>query len=490
MDEKDDCKEMNAKNSKSVASNLFWKLAERITAQLVTMVVSVILARILDTSHYGIISMVTIFITIANVFVSDSFGSALIQKKNADSLDFSSVLYFNIAFSIVLYIILFFSAPFITSFYGEGYEILTPVMRVLSLRLILSAINSVQQAYVARQMIFKKFFWATLFGTIISGIVGIKMAYAGFGVWALVAQYLTNTTIDTIILQLALRRWPIKAFSIERLRGLLGFGSKVLFTGLIITLYQELRALIIGKLYSSQDLAFYDKGKQFPSLIVTNINTSIGAVLFPKMSKEQDDTSRVKETTRTSVRFSSYIMSPMMLGLAAVAEPFIRLLLTEKWVPCAHLLQIFCIFYLFQPIQTANTQATKAIGRSDIVLKLEIFRDLFQLIVTLIVMWISVDAIVLSMALMSFFFVFVNGYPNIKLINYSFKEQVLDVFPNIFLSLIMAIFVMLLGRIPLKPLPLLILQIVSGGLMYFILSVITKNREFTLLIQRIKGHIS
>lgn len=426
---------------------------------LVTTIVSIILARLLDPSHYGVIAIVTIFITIANVFVSDGFGNALIQKKEADSLDFSSVLYFNLVLSFVLYGVLFFIAPFISAFYGAGYEILTPVIRVLGLRLILSAINSVQQAYISRKMIFKKFFWATLIGTVVSGIVGIFMAYNGFGVWALVAQYLTNTTLDTIVLQFVLNKWPVKAFSWDRIKGLINYGYKVLLTSLIITGYQEVRALIIGKLYSSEDLAYYDKGKQFPNLIVTNINTSIGAVIFPKMSQIQDEKEKVKAITRSSVQYSSYVMTPLMLGLAAIAPNFVTVLLTEKWLPCVPLLQLFCFFYVFQPIQTANTQATKALGRSDLTLKLEIFRDIIQLSVLVVVMWISVDAIVVSMAVMSFFFVFVNGYPNIKLIDYSLREQVSDFISPLIMSIAMMVIVMIIGLLKINPVVLVLVQL-------------------------------
>lgn len=476
-------------NNRGVLYNLIWKFAERITAQLVTLIVSIVLARMLDPSHYGVISMVTIFITIANVFVSDGFGSALIQKKNADAVDFSSVLYFNVLFSIVLYVILFWCAPFISKFYGSGYEILTPVTRVLGLRLILTSINSVQQAYVSRHMIFKKFFWSTLFGTVISGIVGIVMAYHGFGVWALVAQYLTNTTIDTLVLQIVLNKWPIKAFSWQRLKTLLNYGYKILLTNLTITGYQELRALIIGKLYSSNDLAFYDKAKQFPNLVVTNINTSISAVLFPKLSQEQDEVTRVKYITRQSVKFSAYIMSPVMLGLAAIASPFISVILTDKWLPCVPLLQVFCFFYLFQPIQTANTQAIKALGRSDLALKLELIRDIIQLVSLVCVMWISVDAIVISMASLSLLFVFINGYPNIKLINYTVKEQIVDFMQPLVMSVIMMVGVLLLGTLNINKILLLTLQVILGGSIYILLSIITKNSEFNYFVKLAKDKL-
>ncbi len=472
---------MSKKNG--VIENLSWKFAERILAQLVTFVVSIILARILEPADYGLISIVTIFITLANVFVSDGFGSALIQKKDADELDFSTVLIFNVVLSIFLYFILYFTAPFISEFYGEGYEMLVPVLRVLSLRLILSAINSVQQAYIAKQMLFQKFFWATLSGTIISAFVGIGMAILGYGVWSLVVQYLVNTFIGTIVLAVSIGiKFKIR-FSVQRLKNMVGYGGRILGTGLIITGFVELRALIIGKLYSSADLAYYDKGRQFPNLIVTNINSSISAVLFPKMSNEQDNKVRIKEMTRNAIRFSAYIMCPMMFGLAAVAESFVMIVLTEKWLPCVSLLQLFCIVYLFQPIHTANIQAIKAIGRSDIYMKLEMIKKLLEIVVLLVVMWISVDAIVFSMAILTTLFTFVNAYPNIKLLNYSFNEQMHDILPAIIMSLVMALSVSLVGFCKINVLLKLIVQIVVGGSVYLILSVITKNEEFSTLVK-------
>ena len=466
--------------------NLAWKFAERILAQLITFVVSIVLARMLDPSHYGTVALVTIFITIANVFVSDGFGSALIQKKDADKLDLTSVLIFNIGFSIVLYLVLFFCAPLISHFYGEGYEILTPVLRVLGLRLIPTGINSVQQAYVSKNMIFKKFFLATLFGTVLSGIVGIGMAYAGFGVWALVAQYLTSTTVDTIVLALSIGNIYCRGFSFVRLKGLLGFGSKILASGLLIVGYQELRALIIGKLYSSQDLAYYEKGRSFPNLIIANINTSIGAVLFPKMASEQDDRTKIRNTTRNSIRFSAYVMCPLMIGLAAVATPFIRLLLTEKWLPCVPLLQLFCIVYLFQPIHTANMQAIKAVGRSDIMLKLEIIKKTVELVAIAITMWYGVPAIVVGMAVCATLFTLFNAYPNIKLIDYTFKEQMADILPSIAMSAIMFVAVSFMQRLPITDLPMLMLQVLTGAVVYVLLSVMTKNKEFMYILHLIK----
>lgn len=467
-------------------SNLSWKFAERMSAQLVTLVVSIVLARLLSPADYGIISIVTIFITFANVFVSDGFGSALIQKKFVDALDYSSVLYFNVAFSVVLYVILFLCAPLISQFYGEGYEVLTPVIRVLGIRIIVSGINSIQQAYVSRKMIFKKFFLSTWSATLLSAFVGIYMAYEGFGVWALVWQYLTNTTVSTVVLAISLGKKPILKFSFERVKSMLGFGSKILGTRLLITGFEEIRALIVGKVYSSQDLAFYDKGKQFPHLVVNNINTSIGAVLFPKMSQQQDEREKVRETMRKSIRFSSYFMCPLMLGLAVVAEPFVRVVLTEKWLPCVRLLQLFCVFYLFQPIHTANMQAIKAIGRGDVYFKLEVVKKIIELVALLCFMWISVEAIVVSMAIMSTAFIFLNALPNQRLLSYSILAQLKDIFPSLGMSLIMSIFVYVFGLIPMNSIVSLLLQIFIGVAVYITLSAVTRNQEFKYFINLLK----
>ena len=482
---------MNAKSSQGVINNLLWKFSERITAQLVTVIVSIVLARILEPSHYGIIAIVLIFITFANVLVSDGLGSALIQKKNVDALDYSSVLFFNFALSLFLYFILFFTAPCITSFYGSGYELLTPVIRVLSLRIILSSVNSVQQAYIAKKMMFKKFFLATLLGTILSAIAGISMAYAGFGVWALVAQYLTNTTVDTIVLFISLKRLPLFRFSFLRLKSLLSFGFQILTTSLLITSYQEIRAVIIGKLYSSSDLAFYDRGKQFPFLIVNNINTSIGAVLFPVMAQKQDSLEAVKTTTRNSIRFSSYLMSPMMLGLAALANPLVSLILTNKWLPCVPLMQLFCIVFLFQPIHTANIQAIKAVGRSDIQLKLEIIKKSIELLSLILVMRISVFAIVISMAILTTLYTFINAFPNIRILNYSFKEQMSDIVPSLSMSLVMFTFVYYAGSLSISnTMVKLLIQVVIGISVYLILSILTRNPQFKYLLSFVRTGIN
>lgn len=467
----------------STLKNLGWKFLERISSQFVQLVVSIVLARILSPNDYGIVAMVTIFIVLANVIIEGGFSSALVQKKNADDIDFSTVFYFSIVFSLLLYIVLFFTAPYISLFYGDGFQMLVPVLRVLGIQVIIFAINSVQQAYVQKQMLFRNFFWATLIGTMTSAIIGLMMAYSGCGVWAIVGQQLTSTTINTLTLYVVTRKLPILAFSFKRLKGLFDYGIKLLGASFLVAGYQELRSLVIGKLYSPQDLAFFDRGKQFPSLIVTNINSSIGAVLFPKMAKEQDSIEQVKKTTRISIRFSSYIMSPIMFGLAAVSELFIRIVLTEKWIGCVPLMQWFCVVFLFMPIHTANMQALKAIGRSDIFLKLEIIKKTIELVFLFIVVQISVDAIVINMAILTTLFTAVNAYPNRKLLNYNYKEQIKDILPSIIMSLIMFLAILIFNHfIKLGDIITLFLDITIGLILYIGFSILTKNEEFKYII--------
>lgn len=468
----------------SLLSNLSWKFAERIASQAVSFVVSIVLARILAPSDYGAIAMVMIFVTLANVIVEGGFSSALIQKKDADKLDFSTVFYFSLVFSIVLYAILYIAAPSISRFYGSGYEVLTPVLRIIGIQVIIYAVNSVQQAYVSKKMMFQKFFWSTLVGTIVSAILGLVMAYSGCGIWALVGQQLSMTVTNVLVLYIVTRKLPGLMFSFERLKGLFNYGAKILGASLLVSLFLDLRSLIIGKLYSAKDLAFFDRGRQFPNLIVVNVNSSVGAVLFPKMSEQQDDTQKIKETCRMSIRFSSFVMMPLMMGLAACGEPLIRLLLTDKWIDCVPFLQLFCIIYMFYPMHTANMQAIKALGHSGTFLKLEFLKKIIELICLVLVMKISVIAIAVNMAILTTLFTFINAFPNIKYLNYSFVEQMKDIVPPIVMSTIMGVSVFLVGKLlAFSDYFNLLVQIIVGISIYVTLSILTKNTEMKFILK-------
>lgn len=467
-----------------VVSNLIWRFAERCGAQLVTFIVSIILARILDPAAYGSIALVTVFTAILQVFVDSGLGNALIQKKDADDLDFSTVFYTNLCFCTVLYMLMFFLSPVIAMFYGDPE--LTPVIRVLSLTVVISGVKNVQQAYISRHMLFKKFFYSTLGGTIGAAVIGIIMAYMGFGIWALVAQQIFNLALDTIILWITVNWRPKRCFSFERLKGLYSFGWKLLVSSIIDKVYTEVRQLIIGKMYSSSSLAFYNRGRQFPHLIVTNINSSIDSVLLPAMSKEQDDTERVKEMTRRSIKTSIYIMAPIMMGMAFVAEPLVDLILTEKWLDCVPFLRIFCITFMFYPIHTANLNAIKAMGRSDLFLKLEILKKIVGVILLLSTMWFGVMAMAYSLLVSSILTQIINAWPNRKLLNYSYAAQLKDIIPYILMALGMGVCVYFIQFIGLNDIITLAIQIVVGAALYIAGSVVFKVDSFGYLMGIVK----
>ena len=466
-------------------SGFFWRFAERCGAQVVSLIVSIVLARLLEPTDYGIISMVAIFITISQVFVDSGMGSALVQKKDAGDLEFSSVFYFNIVMCAGIYGILFVTAPIIARFYEN--EQLTSVIRVLSLIVVISSLKNVQQAYVSKKMLFKRFFFATLGGTIVAAMIGIYMAFKGYGVWALVAQQLTNSIIDTIILWITVKWRPRKMFSFKKLKELFSFGWKLLVSSVLHSIYGNLRELIIGKLYSSADLAYYNKGTQFPNLIVSNINSSIDSVLLPAMSQEQNNVEKVKKMTRRAIKTSSYIMWPLMLGLAVVAKPLVNLLLTEKWSQTVIFLQIFCLVYVFEPIQTANLNAIKALGRSDIFLKLEVIKKTMGIIILLCTMNFGVLAIALGML---FYTVFVasimNSFPNKKLLNYGYIEQIKDILPAIFLAMFMVSIIYPISYLTLNDISILILQIIIGGVVYVLGSKLFELETFNYIVTMLK----
>ena len=474
----------NQIDNKTTIKNFIWRFAERCGAQGVLFIVSIVLARLLEPSVYGTIALVTVFTTILQVFVDSGLGTALIQKKDADDLDFSSVFYFNFTVCLVLYFGMFVSAPYIAKFYGD--ETLVPVIKVISLTLVIAGVKNIQQAYVSRNMLFKRFFFSTIGGTIASAFVGIFMAYIGMGVWALVAQQLSNATIDTIILWVTVKWKPKRMFSWKRLKELLSYGWKLLVSALLETVYNNLRNLVIGKLYSSADLAYYNQGDKFPKLIVTNINTSIDSVLLPTMASAQDDSARVKNMTRRAIKTSTYIMAPLMIGLAFCANTIVELVLTEKWLPCVPFLQIFCITYMFYPVHTANLNAIKAMGKSDIFLKLEIIKKIVGMALLLSTMWFGVMAMAYSLLVSCVLNQIINSWPNKKLLNYGYLEQLKDILPGILLALFMGICVYFVSFLPISIYLILVIQVVLGATIYIGISAILKLDAFEYLWNTVK----
>lgn len=471
--------------NRKVISNLFWRFSERTAAQGVSFIVSVVLARLLTPEDYGLIGLITVFISIATVFVSSGFGNALIQKENATQTDFSSVFYFSIFMGTAMYIVLFFAAPWIADFYNES--LLIPVIRVLAVSLIIAGVNSVQQAYVSKTMQFKRFFYSTIIGTVISAFIGIFMAYKGFGVWALVTQNLSNQVIDTLILWFTVRWRPTLEFSFSEMKKMFDYGWKLLFSSLLDTVYNNLYSLVIGKFYSAKDLGHYNRGRNIPNMVITNINGSIQSVMFPAFSNCQGDKVRLKAMVRRSIMTSTYIIMPAMIGLAAVARPLTVLLLTDKWLPSVPFMQFSCFILAFWPSHTTNLQAINAVGRSDIFLKLEIIKKIMGFTIMVVSIPFGLYIMMIGNCFSAIISSILNASPNRKLLNYGYREQIRDILPALLLSLFMGGVVLLWTFMDMNNIMILVCQVITGAVIYVLGSRLLKLESYTYIIGMIRS---
>lgn len=466
-----------------------WKFMERIIAQSVSLVVSIILARLLEPSDYSAVSLVTIFFTFGNILISGGLNAALIQKKDADEEDYSSMLFFCSGVSLVVYFTLFFAAPIIAQSYK--LEILVPIIRIMGLTLPINAVKSIACAYISAHLQFRKFFFATIGGTIFSAVVGIYMAYNGFGAWALVAQQMTNAFIDTVILYITTKIPLVPKINFHKLKGLLGYSWKILVSNLLGVVYTEINPLFIGLRFSTEQLAFYSKGKNFPNLIASTTNNTLSAVLFPVMAKFQDDKEKLLNSTRLFIRTTSYLLFPLMVGLFAIADTFVAVVLTEKWMEAVPFIRIFCVAYMFEMIHTGNCETIKAMGRSDIYLVMEIIKKVSYFITIGIFMFFSNSPTMLAFSsiICTFIAIVVNSIPNIKILGYKVRFQVMDMLPNFLISLAMGVVVYFIGKLNFPDLSLMIIQVISGGVVYILLSIATRNRSFKYLLETIKSYI-
>lgn len=463
-----------------------WSFMERISAQLVSLIVSIVLARLLLPEDYSVVGVATIFFAFADVIISSGLNTALIQKKDSTPTDYCTILYTTLGIAVLIYIILFFASPLIAS----AYEIalLVPVIRIMALTLIVNAVKSILMAYIANTLQFKKMFFATISATIVSAAVGIAMAKAGYGVWALVAQQMLNAAVSTVALFIITKFKILFVFSIKSFKELFGYGWKIFLTSLISVTYDQINPLIVGLKFSSVDLSFYTKGKSFPSVLNNTVGSTLSTVLFPVMSKVQDDFDAVLAITRRYIRVASYLIFPLMCGFFAVAQSFVRLLLTDKWLPAVPFIQIFCISYMFDIIQVGNLQTIKAIGRSDISLTMEIIKKVSYFFIILAFIFFSNSPITLAVSsiVCTVVATIINTYPNRKLIGYKYRYQIADIVPNLAISLIMGAVVLLMNRLNLAPLPLLASQLLAGVVLYLLLSVITKNENLKYLLKTAK----
>lgn len=417
---------MEQVSKKQVISNFSWRYMGKMGAQFISFFVTIILARLIAPADFGLVAIVTIFTTFLNVFVDSGLGSALIQKKNADNIDFSTVFFFNIVASLLLYTILYISTPFISSFYDNAQ--LTPLLRVASFSLVITGFRSTQETFVTRNLLFQKHFLAVSIAAVCSAVISLALAYLGYGAWAIVFQQLCNTSISTVILWYLIPWRPQLLFSISRLKELTPFGLKIFGGSLIDTLYSEIRSLLIGKIYTPADLAFYDRGKQFPYIIVSGINGALNSVLFPVMSRSQDNLDRIKQVVRKTIRVSLFFVSSVLCFLVCAANSIVEVLMTTKWLPSVIYMQVLCFDALLWPVITAHYNSFKAVGRSDVFLK---YITITQIIgVSMLIASISFGVFyvaissVLSMIIQLMMLARISRKSN----NYLYKEQFKDLY--------------------------------------------------------------
>lgn len=466
------------KKSNSIMGGLVWKFGERLLSQGISFIISLVLARVLMPEDYGMVSLVLVFTNLAAVFINSGFGTALVQKKDADATDFSTMYFCSQGISIVLYLVIFLAAPWVAVFYKEPE--LTAVLRVFALQIPLGAYNAIQNAYVSRNMLFHKLFLASVLSTAVSGAVGIFLALAGAGVWALVAQSIGVVLTNTLVLAVTLPWHPQWKFSKAAAKPLMRYGSRILMADLSGTFFGELRGLIIGRVYTTADLAFYSKGQQLPNLLTSNLSTTVMTVIFPAMSDRSDDLQQVKAFAKQSMQILAFVIFPVMFGLAAVMEPLIHFLYTEKWGPCVPYAQCLSVGLAVGVFGIIPLQTIKAIGRSDVILKLEFLKKPVYILLLLVGVNINVLAIAVTMMLYDIYGTFVNMYQMKKYIGYGLWEQMRDVFSSLALSLVMAVAVYAIDGIGTLALTLAI-KVASGVIIYVLGAIVFRLAPYRYL---------
>ena len=469
-----------------IKSGLVWTFGERMAAQGVSTIVSIILARLLTPEHYGIIAIVTVFITLCDAFVSGGLGTALVRKPQVTDQDYSTAFVINLIISIILYAILYLCAPMIADFYKM--DILASIVRVMGLRLPIAAISSIQQAYVQRRMVFRRFFFATLSGSLCSAVIGVVLAYRGAGVWALVAQNMSNVTINVVALYLSNRWMPGLQISKDSAIEIIGFGSRVLGAQLVSTFTTELRSLVVGKVFGSAELAFYEQGRKYPALVVNNINNALNRVMLPAYSRTQDNIPQLKSILRKSISVGIFILAPVLIGFAAVAETFVYVILTPKWLPCVIYIQIACLSFLTRPLETSCHQALLAIGKAGLVLRILLIIDIANVALMLLAVFLCKSLILTacSMLVVTLISVICFMCGARAYFNYTFREQTRDVFPTLFISSIMYVSVQCVAHAVEMSIWGLALQVFVGCAVYLIGAWLCKLDGLTYLIHTIK----
>ena len=477
----------NESLGKKAISGFIWRLLQNAGTQIVSFIVSIILARLLMPSDYGLIAIINVFINVANVFIQTGFSSAVIQKNDLSGTDKNTMFFSSAAMGVMLYALLFAAAPVIAHFYNES--VLINMLRVQSLAVLVGSMSSVHQALIAREMKFKKSFIAGLVAMVAQSAVGLILAFRGFGAWALIYSSLANAVVNGVIVVVICGWMPKLEFSFASLRNMLGFSLKMLGNALINSVFQNIRSLIIGKQYSSEDLAYYSKGNQFPQLIMLQVDGAMTTVLFSALSKTQEDWEQGLRALRRAMKMSLYVCAPLMAGLFVVAEPMVLLLLTDKWAFATRYVQAGCIICLFWPL-SAQVHALNARGRSGAALALNIIGKGISVLLLLLTYKHSVWLMVLSEAIASLVALPISMLVYRKYLDYRVRDQLRDILPPILLSAAMAAVVYSIQFLALPLIITLVLQVMTGVAVYIAGSVLFKFDSFRYILNMLKSMLN
>lgn len=474
----------------SISSSLMWNLLERLGVQGTQLVVSIILARILLPEAYGVLSLVTVFVNLATVVVETGFGSSIIQKKDITKAEINTIFTFNFMVSVVLCGLLWGFAPVIASFYDQyDGDLLTQVIRIYSLILPIGAVTSIQSSVIYRDMAFKKFFVINLASIFVSSAVGIAMACLGAGVWALIAQQLSAKLVLLVTMLFAVKWKPWLDFRFKRCMSMFRFGANILFNRLLNMLYNQASSLVIGKKYTSDMLAYYTKANTFPSLIATNTDYALQKVMFSAYSKSQDNVDTVREMMRKTISLSTFLLSPLLFGMLACSENIVRVLLTDKWLPSVVYMQIFCLSYFLQPIGTTAAQALNGIGRSNITLRVGLVTKIIGIGVVFLTVQFGVPYIALGVLGTTVISSVVYMVVNKKVFHYTFKDQLLDIGPNVLNATAMVLVCLGVGWLcrSMAPVAALCLQILAGGVWYVGMAALCRDKNLKYLLAKLRS---
>jgi hypothetical protein len=466
------------------ARGLFWSSVDRFSSQGISFVFSIFLARILDISDYGIVAMIVVFMAVAQAFVDSGFSSALIRKPDLNEEDKSTAFYFNIVVGLACYGILFIASPLIAVFYDE--PLLSPIIRVTGLSIIFNSLCVVQRALFTIAVDFKTQAIISLVCTVISGVVGLVMAYNGYGVWALVAQSTVSTFLNFVLLWLCSRWRPVTGFSKASFHYLFNFGSKLLASGLLDTLYNNAYPIVIGKFYNSAQLGLYSRAQGYASLPSSNITGILQRVTFPVLSLMQDDDEKLANNYRRLLRMSAFVVFPLMIGLAAIADPLIRVLITSKWAGCIIYLQIICFGMMLYPIHALNLNLLQVKGRSDLFLRLEIVKKIIGVCTLCITIPFGITAMCIGLVIVSVIALYINTYYTGKLLRLSFLKQIKDLAPFFILSILVGLLMYYAPISIYNDFYRLVLGVLIGIVSYVGLSALFKIKEFNEIINLIR----